>query len=60
MEPDEVHIIGVAALLIIDCGISWLAFSTMLASGASVIDSNVSAVCPAIVVVGEFSRGSDC
>ena len=56
MGPEELHVLGTVALSIIDSDVGLVAFSTMLAGGACVVAGNVSAMCPAIVVVGKFSR----
>ena len=60
MWPEEFHILGAATFAIIYSDIVLVAFSMMLAGGTGVIASNVSAVGPAIVVVGKFARETGC
>ena len=51
---------GAAALAVVNSGISLVSLSAMLAGGISVVVMNVSAMRPAVSVVGKFPRGPVC
>ena len=57
MRPEEFHVLGDAAFMIIDCGVGLVALNLVLAGGTGVIESNFSATGLSIFVVGKFASG---